>query len=335
MNSGDTLLIVGLILGLLILAGLFLVLRRALRSRKPQPASISKKSPQRLGRLSIGQSITSALKRGALDDQAISEIEQTLLKADVGVTTTDLIIGQLKAQVSRDAGLAEISAQLHKTVLGIVDLTKDRSLRTTGTGQPGVILLVGVNGTGKTTTVGRLAKLLVDSGNSVVLGAADTFRAAAGEQLQTWGERVGVTTVRGEPNADPASVAFKAVETAIAQNAQTVIIDTAGRLHTKTGLMDELGKVKRVIEKQAEVTETLLVIDATTGQNGLAQARVFAQAVQITGVVLTKLDGTAKGGIVLAVQNELGVPVKLVGMGEGIADLEIFDPEGFVSALLK
>ncbi len=331
MNSGNTFLIVGLILGLLILAGLFL----SLRSRKPQPANVSTKSPKRLSRLSIGQAITSALKRGALDDQAIGEIEQTLLKADVGVATTELIINQLKSLVSRDAGAIEISDQLHKTVLKIVDPTQDRSLRTTGTGQPGVILLVGVNGTGKTTTVGRLAKMLVDRGNSVVLGAADTFRAAAGEQLQTWGDRVGITTVRGEPNADPASVAFKAVETAITQNAQTVIIDTAGRLHTKTGLMDELGKVKRVIEKQAQVTETLLVIDATTGQNGLAQARVFAQAVQITGVVLTKLDGTAKGGIVLAVQNELGVPVKLVGMGEGIADLENFDPEGFVSALLK
>ncbi len=331
MNSGETLLILGLILGLLILTGLFLVLR----NRKPQLATVITKPAQRLGRLSIGQAITSALKRGALDDQAISEIEQTLLKADVGVATTELIIDQLKGVVSRDAGAAEISDALHKTVLKIVDPAQDRSLRTSGADQPGVILLVGVNGTGKTTTVGRLAKMLVGRGNSVVLGAADTFRAAAGEQLRTWGERVGVTTVGGEPNSDPASVAFKAVETAIAQKAQTVIIDTAGRLHTKTGLMDELGKVKRVIEKQAEVTETLLVIDATTGQNGLAQARVFAQAVQITGVVLTKLDGTAKGGIVLAVQNELGVPVKLVGMGEGIADLENFDPEGFVSALLK
>ena len=331
MSSGNTFLIIGLIIGLLVLAGLFLFMRR----RKPQPVSVAAKSPQRLGRLSIGQAIAAALKRGALDDHAINEIEQTLLKADVGVATTELIINQLRSLVGRDAGSAEISALLNKTVLDLVDPEKDRALRTTASGKPGVILLVGVNGTGKTTTVGRLAKMLVDRGNSVVLGAADTFRAAAGEQLQTWGERVGVTTVRGEPNADPASVAFKAVETAIAQNAQTVIIDTAGRLHTKAGLMDELGKVKRVIEKQAEVTETLLVIDATTGQNGLAQARVFAQAVQITGVVLTKLDGTAKGGIVLAVQNELGVPVKLVGMGEGIADLEVFDPEGFVSALLK
>jgi fused signal recognition particle receptor len=194
---------------------------------------------------------------------------------------------------------------------------------------------VGVNGTGKTTTVGRLARVLVAEGRSVVLGAADTFRAAAGEQLQTWGERVGVHTVRGAEGADPASVAFEAVETGVSDHADVVLVDTAGRLHTKAGLMDELGKVKRVIEKQRPVTEVLLVIDATTGQNGMAQAKVFAEVVQVTGIVLTKLDGTAKGGIVVAVQRELGVPVKFVGLGEGADDLAPFDAEDFVSALLN
>ncbi len=200
--------------------------------------------------------------------------------------------------------------------------------------QPAVVLVVGVNGTGKTTTVGKLARVLVAEDKHVVLGAADTFRAAAADQLQTWGERVGVRTVRGPEGGDPASIAFDAVKQGIAEEADVVLVDTAGRLHTKTGLMDELGKVKRVIEKSAEVDEVLLVIDATTGQNGLTQARVFAEVINVTGLVLTKLDGTAKGGIVIAVQRELGVPVKLVGLGEGADDLAPFDPEQFVDALL-
>ena len=195
-------------------------------------------------------------------------------------------------------------------------------------------MVVGVNGTGKTTTVGKLARVLVAEDKQVVLGAADTFRAAAADQLQTWGERVGVETVRGPEAADPASVAFDAVRTGIETEADVVLVDTAGRLHTKTGLMDELGKVKRVIEKAAAVDEVLLVIDATTGQNGLTQARVFAEVIDVTGIVLTKLDGTAKGGIVIAVQRELGVPVKLVGLGEGPDDLAPFDPADFVDALL-
>jgi fused signal recognition particle receptor len=198
-----------------------------------------------------------------------------------------------------------------------------------------VVLVVGVNGTGKTTTVGRLARVLVADGKSVVLGAADTFRAAAADQLQTWGERVGVNTVRGPEGGDPASVGFESVQKGITDGTDAVLIDTAGRLHTKAGLMDELGKVKRVVEKQAPVTEVLLVIDATTGQNGLAQARVFAEVVDVTGIVLTKLDGTAKGGIVIAVQRELGVPVKFVGLGEGADDLAPFDAEEFVDALLE
>ena len=211
----------------------------------------------------------------------------------------------------------------------------DRALRVDGEGAlPGVVMVVGVNGTGKTTTVGRIARVLLAEGRTVLLGAADTFRAAAADQLQTWGERVGVDTVRGAEGADPASVAFETVRTGAERGVDTVLVDTAGRLHTKSGLMDELGKVRRVVEKQAPVTEVLLVIDATTGQNGLTQARVFAEAVDVTGVVLTKLDGTAKGGIVVAVQRELGVPVKLVGLGEGADDLAPFDPAEFVEALL-
>jgi fused signal recognition particle receptor len=198
-----------------------------------------------------------------------------------------------------------------------------------------VIMMVGVNGTGKTTTAGKLARSMVGDGKTVVLGAADTFRAAAADQLQTWGDRVGARTVRSDKEgADPASVAFDAVSEGIDTDADVVIIDTAGRLHTKTGLMDELGKVKRVVEKKAPVDEVLLVLDATTGQNGMRQARVFAEVVNITGIALTKLDGTAKGGIVISVQRELGVPVKLAGLGEGSDDLAPFDPETFVDAIL-
>jgi len=210
--------------------------------------------------------------------------------------------------------------------------------RTLGThrhaGLPGVVLVVGVNGAGKTTTVGKIARVLVGDGKSVVLGAADTFRAAAADQLETWGERVGVLTVRGREGGDPASVAFEAVRTGAEAEVDTVVVDTAGRLHTKAGLMDELGKIKRVVEKQCPVTETLLVLDATTGQNGVVQARVFTEAVEVTGIVLTKLDGTAKGGIVVSVQRELGIPVKLIGLGEGPDDLAPFEPEAFVDALL-
>lgn len=203
-----------------------------------------------------------------------------------------------------------------------------------GLDTPAVVMVVGVNGTGKTTTTGKLARVLVADGRSVVLGAADTFRAAAADQLQTWGERVGARTVRGPEGGDPASIAYDAVKEGIAEGADVVLIDTAGRLHTKTGLMDELGKVKRVVEKHGPLDEILLVLDATTGQNGLTQARVFAEVVDITGIVLTKLDGTAKGGIVVAVQRELGVPVKLVGLGEGPDDLAPFEPEAFVDALI-
>ena len=201
-------------------------------------------------------------------------------------------------------------------------------------GKPAVVLMVGVNGTGKTTTCGKLARVLVAEGKTVLLGAADTFRAAAGEQLETWGERVGVRTVRKDAGADPASVAYEAVQTGIDEGVDVVLVDTAGRLHTKAGLMDELGKVKRVIEKLAPVSELLLVLDATTGQNGLTQARVFSEVVDVTGIVLSKLDGSAKGGIVVQVQRELGVPVKLIGLGEGADDLAPFDADNFVTGLM-
>jgi fused signal recognition particle receptor len=232
--------------------------------------------------------------------------------------------------------VSDLRPLLREELVTAIGPDADRSLRTLPhpDGSPAVVLVVGVNGTGKTTTCGKLARVLVADGRSVVLGAADTFRAAAADQLQTWGERVGAETVRGPEGGDPASVAFDAVAKGKEKSVDTVLVDTAGRLHTKAGLMDELGKVKRVIEKHGPVDETLLVLDATTGQNGVVQARVFTEAVDVTGIVLTKLDGTAKGGIVVAVQRELGIPVKLIGLGEGPDDLAPFEPEAFADALL-
>jgi len=229
----------------------------------------------------------------------------------------------------------QVHRLLREELVALVDPTFDRALKTARReGKPGVVMVVGVNGVGKTTTAGKIARVLVADDKDVLLGAADTFRAAAADQLQTWGERVGVATVRGAEGADPASVAFEAVRAGVEQEVDTVLIDTAGRLQNKVGLMDELGKVKRVVEKHGPVDEVLLVLDATTGQNGLVQARVFAEVVDVTGLVLTKLDGTAKGGIVVAVQRELGVPVKLVGLGEGADDLAPFDPAEFVDAII-
>jgi fused signal recognition particle receptor len=273
-----------------------------------------------------------------LDAEAWDDLEATLITSDLGVGPTDELITALRRELSIDAVSDPGRARqvLHRELLKLVGTDADRELRVTGAdGLPGVVLVVGVNGTGKTTTIGKLARVLVAEGHSVVLAAADTFRAAAADQLQTWGSRVGVPVVRGPEGGDPASVAFDAVERGITQGADVVVVDTAGRLHTKTGLMDELGKIKRVIERKAPVTEVLLVIDATTGQNGLAQARVFAEVVDVTGIVLSKLDGSAKGGIVVPVQRELGVPVKLIGLGEGPDDLAPFDAEGFVDALLQ
>ena len=285
----------------------------------------------------LGLGLLALLSRSTLDEATWDEIEETLLVSDLGVAPTAQLVERLRVRAKVDgvADPAAVRAMLREELLALVDPSLPRELDTTGTdGSPAVVLVVGVNGTGKTTTTGKLARVLVADGRTVLLGAADTFRAAAAEQLQTWGERVGVPTVRGAEGADPASVAFEAVKQGIDDGVDTVMIDTAGRLHTKSGLMDELGKVKRVIEKLAPVTEVLLVLDATTGQNGLTQARIFAEAVDVTGIVLTKLDGTAKGGIVVAVQRELGVPVKLVGLGEGADDLAPFEPEAFVDALL-
>ncbi|MFF3177415.1 signal recognition particle-docking protein FtsY [Streptomyces sp. NPDC057900] len=286
---------------------------------------------------SLGKGLLTLLSRDNLDEDTWEEIEDTLLTADVGVAPTQELVERLRERV-RVLGTRtpeDLRTLLREELVTLLGTDFDRAVKTeSGVDTPGVVMVVGVNGTGKTTTTGKLARVLVADGRSVVLGAADTFRAAAADQLQTWGERVGARTVRGPEGGDPASIAFDAVKEGIAEGADVVLIDTAGRLHTKTGLMDELGKVKRVVEKHGPLDEILLVLDATTGQNGLVQARVFAEVVDITGIVLTKLDGTAKGGIVIAVQRELGVPVKLIGLGEGPDDLAPFEPEAFVDALI-
>jgi fused signal recognition particle receptor len=284
----------------------------------------------------LGRGLLGLLSRERLDEDTWEAIEDTLLTADVGVQPTQELVDALRTRLRVDGKESgDPRSVLRDELINLVGPDMDRRLQVSGTdGHPGVVLVVGVNGTGKTTTVGKLARILVSENRSVVLGAADTFRAAAVDQLVTWGQRVGVEVVRGPEAGDPASVAFDAVKEGVARGVDTVIVDTAGRLQNKAGLMDELGKVKRVIEKVAPVTEVLLVLDATTGQNGLAQARVFAEVVDVTGIVLTKLDGSAKGGIVVAVQRELGVPVKLVGLGEGPDDLAPFDPAAFVDALL-
>ncbi|MFI6157831.1 signal recognition particle-docking protein FtsY [Kitasatospora sp. NPDC051170] len=286
---------------------------------------------------SIGKGLLSLLSREHLDEDTWEEIEETLLTADVGVAPTQELVERLRTRVKVLGTRTpdQLRGLLREELLLLVGTEADRTVRSTKHAEgPAVVLVVGVNGVGKTTTTGKLARVLVADGRTVVLGAADTFRAAAADQLQTWGERVGARTVRGPEGGDPASIAFDAVKEGIAEGADTVLVDTAGRLHTKTGLMDELGKVKRVVEKHGPVDEVLLVLDATTGQNGLIQARVFAEVVDITGIVLTKLDGTAKGGIVVAVQRELGVPVKLIGLGEGADDLAPFEPAAFVDALI-
>jgi fused signal recognition particle receptor len=285
----------------------------------------------------LGKGLLELHSRDRLDDEVWDEIEEILITADVGVGPTRAMVDELRTRVKvlGTRSPDEVRALLKDELLKQISPELDRTLQTKPHGErPAVILVVGVNGTGKTTTTGKLTRALIGDGNKVVLGAADTFRAAATDQLQTWGDRVGAAVVRGPEAGDPASVAFDAVAKGIEDKADTVIVDTAGRLHTKTGLMDELGKVKRVIEKKATVDEVLLVLDATTGQNGMRQARVFAEVVDVTGIALTKLDGTAKGGIVISVQRELGVPVKLVGLGEGPDDLAPFDPEVFVDALL-
>jgi fused signal recognition particle receptor len=314
------------------------------------PPSVIERPPPSAGRLTrlrsrlarshtaIGSVLLNLISSGKLDDQAFEAMEDTLISADMGVGPARELVEQLRTEV-KVVGTDDpeaVRALLRADLIALLGPDLDRTLHLARHGdRPSVVLIVGVNGTGKTTTCGKLARVLVGDGKTVVLGAADTFRAAAADQLQTWGERVGAQVVRSDrEGADPASVAFEAVNVGIQEGVDSVIVDTAGRLHTKVGLMDELGKIKRVIEKHGSVDEVLLVLDATTGQNGLRQARVFAEVVDITGIILTKLDGTAKGGIVIQVQRELGVPVKLVGLGEGPDDLAFFDPEVFVDAIL-
>ncbi|MBC3185293.1 signal recognition particle-docking protein FtsY [Corynebacterium sp. zg-331] len=318
------------------------VAREEVREPQEEIAPVAGRLGRLRGRLSrsqnvIGKSVLGILSAGDLDEDAWEEIEDTLVMADLGTAVTTRVVEDLRTKIAQRGVSSEAEARtmLRETLIEACQPEMDRSIKAMPyEGKPAVVLVVGVNGTGKTTTTGKLARVLVSMGHTVVLGAADTFRAAAADQLETWGCRVGATTVRGEEGADPASVAFDAVARGVADQADVVLVDTAGRLHTSVGLMDQLGKVKRVVEKKARVDEVLLVLDATVGQNGLMQARTFSEVVDISGVVLTKLDGSAKGGIVLRVQEELGVPVKLVGLGEGSDDLAPFEVEGFVDALL-
>ncbi|MFJ5860342.1 signal recognition particle-docking protein FtsY [Pseudarthrobacter sp. NPDC092439] len=287
----------------------------------------------------MGKGLLALLSSDRIDEGVWDEVEETLLLADLGTEPTMQLVDALRERVKvlGTRTPEDVKALLREELVKLVDPAMDRSLNIERQdGKPAVMMVVGVNGVGKTTTVGKLARVLVAEDKDVLLGAADTFRAAAAEQLATWGQRVGVPTVKSDiDGADPASVAYEAVKAGIEQEVDVVMIDTAGRLQNKVGLMDELGKVKRVVEKLADVDEVLLVLDATTGQNGLNQARVFSEVVNITGIVLTKLDGTAKGGIVVAIQKSLGVPVKLIGLGEGADDLAPFEAEAFVDALLN
>lgn len=285
----------------------------------------------------LARGLAQLLSADRIDDETWDDFETTLITSDLGVGPTTELVEALRARLAIDGVSDPDQARrvLHEELVKLVGPDLDRSLHLERPdGKPAVVLMVGVNGTGKTTTCGKLARVLVAEGHSVLLGAADTFRAAAGEQLETWGQRVGVETVRKDEGADPASVAYEAVQRGIDDGADVVLVDTAGRLHTKAGLMDELGKVKRVVEKLAPVSEVLLVLDATTGQNGLTQARIFSEVVDVSGIVLSKLDGSAKGGIVVQVQRELGVPVKLIGLGEGVDDLAPFNPDEFVRGLM-
>lgn len=316
----------------------------ALEAPESVPSRMQRLRARLAGSGAFGQALLSILSRGDLTEADWEELEDTLLMADIGLAPTTELMEALRTQakIENTSDPQRVKEILRGELVSLVDPSMDRSLHleprknSDGTIEPATLLMVGVNGTGKTTTVGKLARVLVAEGQSVLLGAADTFRAAAADQLATWGERVGVDVVRSDKEgADPASVAFEAVAEGRERGVDVVLVDTAGRLQNKAGLMDELGKIKRVMEREAPVSETLLVLDATTGQNGLRQAQVFSEVTGLTGIVLTKLDGTAKGGIVVQVQRELGVPVKFVGLGEGADDLAPFDPEAFVDALLS
>uniref|UniRef100_UPI0009705372 signal recognition particle-docking protein FtsY n=1 Tax=Vaginimicrobium propionicum TaxID=1871034 RepID=UPI0009705372 len=285
----------------------------------------------------LARALADLLATDKISEDTWDDFETTLITSDLGVGPATELVETMRKQLAIE-GVADpdIAKSILRTeLIKLVNPAFDRSLCLDHEeSMPAVVMVVGVNGTGKTTTVGKIGRMLVAEDKKVLFGAADTFRAAAAEQLSTWGQRVGVETVCGNEGQDPASVAFNAVDQGIEKGVDVVLVDTAGRLHTKAGLMDELGKVKRVIEKKAPVSEVLLVLDATTGQNGLTQARIFAEVVKVTGIVLTKLDGSAKGGIVVQVQRELGVPVKFIGLGEGADDLAPFDAEGFVDGLL-
>lgn len=285
----------------------------------------------------LARALADLLATDKISEDTWDDFETTLITSDLGVGPATELVETMRKQLAIDGVSDPQTAKsiLRTELVKLVNPAFDRSLCLDHEeSMPAVVMVVGVNGTGKTTTVGKIGRMLVAEDKKVLFGAADTFRAAAAEQLSTWGQRVGVETVCGDEGQDPASVAFNAVDEGIKQGVDVVLVDTAGRLHTKAGLMDELGKVKRVIEKKAPVSEVLLVLDATTGQNGLTQARIFAEVVKVTGIVLTKLDGSAKGGIVVQVQRELGVPVKFIGLGEGADDLAPFDAEGFVDGLL-
>ncbi len=282
----------------------------------------------------FGRRLRAIFTSGKLDQAEWDELEATLLGADVGTSATRSILAEMRERMSRKDEPVEA---LRATLLDALACEQSRDVEITKRedGTPRVFLIVGVNGAGKTTSVGKLAHLAVEEGARVVIAAADTFRAAATEQVETWAERAGAQIVTGGAGGDPAAIAFDAVKSAKESGADLVLVDTAGRLHTKVDLMNELGKVRRVVEKGAQVDEILLVLDATTGQNGLTQAKVFGEAVALTGVILTKLDGSARGGIIIAIQRELGIPVKFVGLGEGIDDLAPFDAELFVEGILS
>ena len=314
-------------------------LREAPTITEPAPPTVEVARPSLRDRLKRSRKFLSDRLADALhgvpDDETWEDVEAALIQADIGVTTATRIVDDLKgvARERRITDAEEVRGLLADELVSLFDEGRERGLNFAPE-PPTVWLVVGVNGTGKTTTIGKLAADLKGRGRSVALAAADTFRAAADEQLGVWAERTGATLVKHQPGADPGAVAFDAYKHSRARAVDVLIVDTAGRLHTKTPLMDELGKVRRVIEKEGRVHECLLVIDATAGQNGLVQAKQFAEAAGVTGVALTKLDGTAKGGIVLAIEETLGIPIKLIGIGEALEDLEPFDPKTFVDALL-
>ncbi len=300
---------------------------------EPEPELIAVELPKRSAR----KGIRSLFSRIKFDPENLDDLEDILIQADFGIDAATSIVDEVKARAKKSG--AESEAELKKILAAVIAESlerEDKALKLSDGKLPYVFLVVGVNGVGKTTTIGKLANWLTEGEWSVVIGAADTFRAAAVQQVATWAERAGATLIGPKTEGqDPASVAFESVEAAIKQDADIVIVDTAGRLQNKTDLMIELDKIRRVIEKQAAISEVLLVLDATTGQNGLAQAKAFAEVAKVTGVVLTKLDGTAKGGIVFSIQRELGIPVKLVGVGEGINDFAFFDAQEFAIGLVS